>query len=59
MRLSTDLVAWRSISDSKGPESEKLKESVLMQSQCLSMMSQTEVIKQPDGYLDILHKLYQ
>ncbi|KAF8751474.1 hypothetical protein RHS01_08214 [Rhizoctonia solani] len=49
MRLSTDLVAWRSISDSKGPESEKLKESVLMQSQCLSMMSQTEVIKQPDG----------
>ncbi|KAF8751713.1 hypothetical protein RHS01_08205 [Rhizoctonia solani] len=52
MRLSTDLVAWRSISDSKGPESEKLKESVLMQSQCLSMMSHTEVIKKPDGYLD-------
>ncbi|GAB1524374.1 hypothetical protein RhiTH_007528 [Rhizoctonia solani] len=59
MRMSTDLVAWRSISDSKGPESEKLKESVLLQSQCLSLMSQTEVIKQPDGYLDILHKLYQ
>ncbi|CAE6347214.1 unnamed protein product [Rhizoctonia solani] len=59
MRLSTDLVAWRSISDSKGPESEKLKESVLMQSQCLSMMSHTEVIKKPDGYLDTLHELYQ
>ncbi|CAE6402463.1 unnamed protein product, partial [Rhizoctonia solani] len=59
MRLSTDLVAWRSISDSKGPESEKLKESVLVQSQCLSMMSQTEVIKQPDGYLDTLHELYR
>ncbi|KAF8691857.1 hypothetical protein RHS03_08714, partial [Rhizoctonia solani] len=59
MRLSTDLVAWRSISDSKGPESEKLKESVLVQSQCLSMMSQTEVIKQPDGYLDTLYELYQ
>ncbi|KAF8675638.1 hypothetical protein RHS04_06653 [Rhizoctonia solani] len=56
MRLSTDLVAWRSIRDSKGPESEKMKESVLLQSQCLSLMSQTEVIKQPDGYLDILHK---
>ncbi|GAB1524390.1 hypothetical protein RhiTH_007544 [Rhizoctonia solani] len=59
MRLSTDLAVWRSISDSKGPESEKLKESVLMQSQCLSMMSQTEVIKQPDGYLDTLRGLYQ
>ncbi|KAF8751478.1 hypothetical protein RHS01_08210 [Rhizoctonia solani] len=59
MRLSTDLVAWRSIKDSKGPESEKLKESVLMHSQCLSMMSQTEVIKQPDGYLDTLCGLYR
>ncbi|GAB1526098.1 hypothetical protein RhiTH_009264 [Rhizoctonia solani] len=59
MRLSTDLVAWRSISDSKGPESEKLKESVLVQSQCLSMMSQTEVIKHLDGYLDTLHELYR
>ncbi|GAB1524378.1 hypothetical protein RhiTH_007532 [Rhizoctonia solani] len=58
-RLSTDLVAWRHIRSSKGPESEKLKESVLVQSQCLSMMSHTEVIKQPDGYLDTLHGLYQ
>ncbi|GAB1525770.1 hypothetical protein RhiTH_008936 [Rhizoctonia solani] len=58
-RLSTDLVAWRHIRSSKGPESEKLKESVLVQSQCLSMMSHTEVIKQPDGYLDTLHELYQ
>ncbi|KAF8667168.1 hypothetical protein RHS04_09355, partial [Rhizoctonia solani] len=58
MRLSTDLVAWRSISDSKGHESEKLKESVLVQSQCLSLMSQTEVIKQPDGYEDTLFGLY-
>ncbi|KAF8672890.1 hypothetical protein RHS04_07741 [Rhizoctonia solani] len=59
MRLSTDLAAWRSISDSKGPESEKLKERVLVQSQCLSVMSQTEVIKQPDGYLGTLHGLYK
>ncbi|QRW26538.1 hypothetical protein RhiXN_12199 [Rhizoctonia solani] len=59
MRMSTDLVAWTSISDSKGPESEKLKESVLVQSQYLSMMSHTEVIKKPDGYLETLHELYQ
>ncbi|KAF8750137.1 hypothetical protein RHS01_09503 [Rhizoctonia solani] len=53
-RLSTDLVAWRHIRGSKGPESEKLKESVLVQSQYLSIMSQTEGIKQPDGYLSTL-----
>ncbi|GAB1524394.1 hypothetical protein RhiTH_007548 [Rhizoctonia solani] len=57
-RLSTDLVAWRSVSDSKGPESEKLRESVLMQSQYLSMMSHTGSMKQPDGYLDTLRDLY-
>ncbi|GAB1524397.1 hypothetical protein RhiTH_008937 [Rhizoctonia solani] len=58
-RLSTDLAAWRSVRYSEGPESEKLKESVLVQSQYLSMMSHTEVIKQPDGYLDTLFGLYQ
>ncbi|KAF8687615.1 hypothetical protein RHS03_09916, partial [Rhizoctonia solani] len=59
-RLSTDLAAWRHIRDSREDESKKLKRSVIVQSQCLSMMSQTEEIKLPERYLGIvgcLHKV--
>ncbi|GAB1526979.1 hypothetical protein RhiTH_010154 [Rhizoctonia solani] len=51
-RLSTDLVAWVNIMYSNGDESKKLRRSVLVQSQCLSMMSQTEEIKQTERVIE-------
>ncbi|GAB1524360.1 hypothetical protein RhiTH_007513 [Rhizoctonia solani] len=52
IRLSTDLVAWMNITRSNGDESKKLRRSVIVQSQCLSMMSQTEEIKLPERYTE-------
>ncbi|QRW26512.1 hypothetical protein RhiXN_12173 [Rhizoctonia solani] len=51
-RLSTDLVAWVNTMYSNGDESKKLRRSVLVQSQCLSMMSQTEEIKQTERCIE-------
>ncbi|CAE6377257.1 unnamed protein product [Rhizoctonia solani] len=56
-RLSTDLVAWMSITRSNGDESKKLRRSVIVQSQYLSMMSQTEEIKLPQQYPETFHYL--
>ncbi|ELU35833.1 hypothetical protein AG1IA_10137 [Rhizoctonia solani AG-1 IA] len=57
-RLSTDLVAWMNIRHSNGDESKKLRRSVIVQSQCLSIMSETEDIKLPEGYIEIVENLY-
>ncbi|GAB1524359.1 hypothetical protein RhiTH_007512 [Rhizoctonia solani] len=57
-RLSTDLVAWRHIRYSKEDESKKLRRSGIVQSQCLSMMSQTEEIKLPQPYPKTFHYLF-
>ncbi|CAE6468147.1 unnamed protein product [Rhizoctonia solani] len=57
-RLSTDLVAWKNIRRSNGDESKKLRRSVIVQSQCLSMMSQTEEIKLPERYIGTVWDLF-
>ncbi|GAB1524358.1 hypothetical protein RhiTH_007511 [Rhizoctonia solani] len=57
-RLSTDLAAWIHIRDSREDESKKLRRSVIVQSQCLSMMGQTEEIKLPEQYIRTVDDLY-
>ncbi|KAF8672218.1 hypothetical protein RHS04_07837 [Rhizoctonia solani] len=57
-RLSTDLVAWMHIRRSNGDESTKLRRSVIVQSQCLSMMSQIEEIKLPEQHIRTVEDLY-
>ncbi|KAF8750141.1 hypothetical protein RHS01_09525 [Rhizoctonia solani] len=57
-RLCTDLAAWRYIRDSREDESKKLRRRVIVQSQCLSMMSQTEEIELPQGYIETVWDLF-
>ncbi|CAE6470796.1 unnamed protein product [Rhizoctonia solani] len=56
-RLSIYLSAWRYVADEEGVESEKLEQSVILQSQSLSFMSHKESLELPEGYLATLNRL--
>ncbi|CEL60029.1 hypothetical protein RSOLAG1IB_12289 [Rhizoctonia solani AG-1 IB] len=58
-RLSTSLAAWENGRDTEDVDNQTLKESVILQSQALSMMSHAELVELPEGYLEAIWGMWR
>jgi hypothetical protein len=58
-RLSTSLAAWEYGIDTEEVDNQTLKESVILQSQTLSMMSHAELVELPEGYLGAIRGMWR
>ncbi|CEL61252.1 hypothetical protein RSOLAG1IB_09874 [Rhizoctonia solani AG-1 IB] len=58
-RLSTSLAAWEYGIDTEEVDNQTLKESVILQSQTLSMMSHAELVELPEGYLEAIQGMWR
>ncbi|CAE6432258.1 unnamed protein product [Rhizoctonia solani] len=58
-RLSTSLAAWNYGRYTEDVDNQELKESVILQSQALSMMSHAELVELPEGYLEAIGGMWR
>ncbi|CCO34232.1 hypothetical protein BN14_08326 [Rhizoctonia solani AG-1 IB] len=58
-RLSTSLAAWNYGRYTEDVDNQELKESVILQSQALSMMSHAELVELPEGYLEAIDGMWR